>query len=33
MLDGAKLKDLTVVPDDRGMLLEMFRSDDSDYHS
>ena len=28
MIDGVKLKDLNVMPDDRGYLMEMLRSDD-----
>ena len=31
MIDGAKVKDLTVLPDERGLLMEMFRSDDPDF--
>ena len=31
MIDGAKVKDLNVIPDDRGMLMEMLRSDDPDF--
>jgi dTDP-4-dehydrorhamnose 3,5-epimerase len=31
MIDGVKLKDLRVLPDDRGMLMEMWRSDDPDF--
>ncbi|MDP2182320.1 MAG: dTDP-4-dehydrorhamnose 3,5-epimerase family protein [Actinomycetota bacterium] len=31
MIDGVKLKDLRVMPDDRGMLMEMWRSDDPDF--
>jgi dTDP-4-dehydrorhamnose 3,5-epimerase len=33
MIDGVKLKDLKVFPDDRGMLMEMWRSDDPDFHA
>jgi len=28
MIDGVKIKKLKVIPDDRGRLMEMFRSDD-----
>ena len=31
MIDGVKVKDLKVIPDDRGLLMEMFRSDDPDF--
>jgi len=31
MIEGVKIKPLKVVPDDRGMLMEMFRSDDPDF--
>ena len=31
MIDGVKLKDLRVTPDDRGMLMEIWRSDDPDF--
>ena len=31
MIDGAKVKDLKVIPDERGLLMEMFRSDDPDF--
>ncbi|MGV8083257.1 MAG: dTDP-4-dehydrorhamnose 3,5-epimerase family protein [Coriobacteriia bacterium] len=31
MIDGVKLKDLKVIPDDRGLLMEMWRSDDPDF--
>jgi dTDP-4-dehydrorhamnose 3,5-epimerase len=31
MIDGVKVKDLKVVPDDRGLLMEMLRSDDPDF--
>jgi dTDP-4-dehydrorhamnose 3,5-epimerase len=31
MIEGVKVKDLKVVPDDRGMLMEMLRSDDPDF--
>ena len=31
MIEGVKLKDLTVLPDDRGMLMEMWRADDPDF--
>lgn len=31
MIDGVKVKDLKVIPDDRGMLMEMWRSDDPDF--
>ena len=31
MIDGAKVKDLKVIPDDRGLLMEMLRSDDPDF--
>ena len=31
MIDGVKVKDLKVVPDERGLLMEMFRSDDPDF--
>ena len=33
MIEGVKLKDLKVMPDERGMLMEMFRSDDPDFQS
>jgi dTDP-4-dehydrorhamnose 3,5-epimerase len=28
MIDGVKVKDLKVIPDERGLLMEMLRSDD-----
>lgn len=31
MIEGAKVKDLKVVPDERGLLMEMLRSDDPDF--
>ncbi len=31
MIDGVKVKDLKVIPDDRGLLMEMWRSDDPDF--
>jgi dTDP-4-dehydrorhamnose 3,5-epimerase len=31
MIDGVKVKDLKVIPDDRGSLMEMLRSDDPDF--
>ena len=31
MISGVKLKDLKVIPDDRGLLMEMLRSDDPDF--
>ncbi len=31
MIDGVKVKDLKPIPDDRGMLMEMWRSDDPDF--
>jgi dTDP-4-dehydrorhamnose 3,5-epimerase len=31
MIDGVKVKELTVHPDDRGYLMEMWRSDDPDF--
>ena len=31
MIDGVKVKDLTVIPDERGLLMEMWRSDDPDF--
>lgn len=31
MIDGVKLKDLNPIPDDRGMVMEMWRSDDPDF--
>ena len=31
MIDGVKVKELKVTPDERGMLMEMFRSDDPDF--
>jgi dTDP-4-dehydrorhamnose 3,5-epimerase len=31
MIDGVKVKDLKVVPDERGLLMEMLRSDDPDF--
>ena len=31
MIHGVKIKDLKVVPDERGLLMEMFRSDDPDF--
>lgn len=31
MIDGVKIKDLKVFPDDRGTLMEMWRSDDPDF--
>jgi len=31
MIEGVKVKDLRPIPDDRGMLMEMWRSDDADF--
>ena len=31
MIDGVKVEDLRVIPDDRGCLMEMFRSDSPDF--
>ena len=31
MIEGVKVKDLKVMPDERGLLMEMFRSDDPDF--
>lgn len=31
MIEGVKVKDLKVIPDDRGCLMEMWRSDDPDF--
>jgi len=31
MIDGVKVKDLKVLPDERGLLMEMWRSDDPDF--
>jgi dTDP-4-dehydrorhamnose 3,5-epimerase len=31
MIDGVKVKDLKVMPDERGLLMEMFRADDPDF--
>jgi dTDP-4-dehydrorhamnose 3,5-epimerase len=31
MIEGVKVKELKVIPDDRGSLMEMFRSDDPDF--
>ena len=31
MIDGVKVKELTVIPDERGLLMEMWRSDDPDF--
>lgn len=31
MIDGVKIKPLRVLPDDRGILMEMLRSDDEDF--
>jgi dTDP-4-dehydrorhamnose 3,5-epimerase len=31
MIEGVKVKDLKPIPDDRGMLMEMWRSDDPDF--
>jgi dTDP-4-dehydrorhamnose 3,5-epimerase len=31
MIDGVKVKDLKVIPDERGSLMEMLRSDDPDF--
>jgi len=31
MIDGVKVEDLRVIPDERGYLMEMFRSDSPDY--
>jgi dTDP-4-dehydrorhamnose 3,5-epimerase len=31
MIDGVKLEELKVIPDDRGYLMEMFRSDSPDF--
>ena len=33
MIDGVKLKELNVIPDDRGSLMEMWRSDDPDFQA
>lgn len=33
MIDGIIIKDLKVFPDDRGTLMEMWRSDDEDFRS
>ena len=29
MIEGVRIKDLKIIPDDRGRLMEIFRSDDS----
>ena len=31
MIQGVKVKDLSPIPDDRGMLMEIWRSDDPDF--
>ena len=31
MIDGVKVKELKVIPDDRGMLMEILRSTDSEF--
>lgn len=31
MIDGVIVKDLNVIPDERGLLMEMWRSDDPDF--
>lgn len=31
MIDGVKIEELSVIPDDRGFLMEMFRSDSPDF--
>lgn len=31
MIEGVKVKDLRVIPDERGLLMEMWRSDDPDF--
>lgn len=31
VIEGVKVKDLKVFPDERGLLMEMFRSDDPDF--
>jgi len=31
MIEGVKVKDLKAIPDDRGMLMEIWRSDDPDF--
>lgn len=31
MIDGVIVKDLKVIPDERGLLMEMWRSDDPDF--
>ena len=31
MIEGVKVKELKVVPDERGLLMEMWRSDDPDF--
>lgn len=31
MIEGVKVKDLRVIPDERGYLMEMLRSDDPDF--
>ena len=31
MIEGVKIEDLRVIPDDRGYLMEMFRSDSPDF--
>ncbi|HEX9094460.1 MAG TPA: dTDP-4-dehydrorhamnose 3,5-epimerase family protein [Coriobacteriia bacterium] len=33
MIEGVKIKDLKVFPDDRGVLMEMWRSDDPDFRA
>lgn len=33
MIEGVILKDLAVIPDDRGYLMEMWRSDDPDFEN
>jgi dTDP-4-dehydrorhamnose 3,5-epimerase len=33
MIDGVKVKDLKVFPDDRGVLMEMWRADDPDFRA
>ncbi|MDO8964773.1 MAG: dTDP-4-dehydrorhamnose 3,5-epimerase family protein [Coriobacteriia bacterium] len=33
MIDGVKVKPIKSIPDDRGMLMEMWRSDDPDFQA
>ena len=33
MIDGVKVKELKIIPDGRGLLMEMGRSDDPEYNS